>query len=183
MQKYTRDEITEVVLSTLLVVGILTTAVLAPNAVQLFKYFGPKNARERWKIKRSMGNIERKGFIKRVSSKEGDRFSLTPTGKRRAQQYQLRDLKIAPQRKWDGLWRIIMFDVPEEKRPIRKAISRTIKRIGCVQYQKSVFITPYPCEQEVDFLGEALDARKYICVIVAQKIEHETRAKKFFCLH
>ena len=37
-------------------------------------------------------------------------------GERRAQRYKLEKLKIERQKKWDGKWRVVMFDIPEEKR-------------------------------------------------------------------
>ena len=51
MKKFKRNAITKIVLSTLLAVGFITVALAAPNAVQIFKYFKPKNAYERERIK------------------------------------------------------------------------------------------------------------------------------------
>lgn len=182
MKRHTRNKISEIVLPTLLVVGVLTTAVIAPNALQLFKYFDTKNGRDRWKIRRSMKNLEQKGFVKKKVTQGKEEFTLTLSGKNQAMRYRLKELRIAPQKKWDGLWRIVMFDIPEEKRKARRAVARAIKDIGCTQYQKSVFITPYPCEQEIKLVGECFGVRKHIRLVVAQKIETEARAKKFFHL-
>ncbi|OHA83136.1 MAG: hypothetical protein A2937_01055 [Candidatus Yonathbacteria bacterium RIFCSPLOWO2_01_FULL_47_33b] len=182
MEKQTRNERTEMILNILLGVGLLTTAIVAPNAVQLFKYFTPKNNRDRWKIKQSFVRLEKNGFVKKKTTKGEEYYSLTLLGSKRAKRYQLDSMKIASQKKWDGLWRLVMFDVPEEKKMARRGINLVLKKLGCVQYQKSVFITPYPCIKEIDFVGECFDARKHIRVITAQNVEGVEQIKKVFKL-
>lgn len=182
MKHFTRNEISEILLSTLLVVGFLTIAVTAPNAVQLFKYFNPKNTKDRWKIKRSISILEEHELVKKQLVKGEEQYVLTETGKLRAMRYSLFSMSITKQPKWDGLWRIVMFDVPENKRVARRAINLALKKLGCVQYQKSVFITPYPCAKEVDFVGECFDSRQHIQLIVAKEIGNESKIKKCFGL-
>ncbi|MBI5400516.1 MAG: hypothetical protein HZB12_00140 [Candidatus Yonathbacteria bacterium] len=182
MKHFTRNEIGEILLSTLLVVGFLTIAITAPNAVQLFKYFNPKNTKDRWKIKRSLAGLEERDLIKKQLVKGEEQYILTQTGKLRAMRYHLYSMRIAAQPKWDGLWRIVMFDIPENKRVARHAINLALKKLGCIQYQKSVFITPYPCTKEIDFVGKCFDARRYIHLITAKEIGHEPKVKKCFGL-
>ena len=181
-KKQKQTERAEMVLNILLGVGLLTTAIFAPNAVQLFKYFTPRNNRERWETKRSLTRLEQGGFIARRTTKGDDYYSLTSLGRTRAKRYQLHTMKIVPKKKWDGLWRLVMFDVPEEKKKERRAISIAIKKLGCAQYQKSVFITPYPCIKEIDFVGEFFNVRKCIRVITARDVEGTEQVKNYFKL-
>ncbi len=169
-----------VVLSTLLAVGLITVALAAPNAVRLFGYFKPKNTRERERIKRAVVRMEKQGFIRKQGQHMDGYFVLTAEGKAKALRHNIEKMKIARQKKWDGKWRLIMFDIPEEKKKARQAINYALKKIGCIQYQKSVFITPFPCKQEIDIVGEAFDVRHHICIVVAESIEQEAVfAKKF----
>lgn len=182
MKRFTKNEIGEILLSTLLVVGFLTIAVAAPNAVQLFKYFDPKNTKDKWKIKRSIARLEGSNLIKKKLVAGEEQYILTETGKVRAMRYHLYSMKIAEQPKWDGLWRIVMFDIPENKRIARRAINLALKKLGCIQYQKSVFITPYPCAKEIDFVGKCFDVRRHIHLITAKEIGDEPKVKKCFGL-
>lgn len=179
MKKHKRDEITRIVLSVLLAVGVITVAVMAPNALQIFKYFKPKNAYERGRIKQSIARLEKRGFIGKRHEEEG-KFMLTQKGEQRARRYKLEKLKIERQKKWDGKWRIVMFDIPEEKKMARRAINHALKKIGCVQYQKSVFIAPFPCKEEIDFVGECFGVRHNMRLILAENIEGEDALKKTF---
>jgi DNA-binding transcriptional regulator PaaX len=179
MKKFEHGEITEIILSTLLVVGVIAVAVTMPNAVQLFKYFKPKNTFERRKIKRSVYGLEKSGFIQR-KNKEDDIFILTEKGRERAMRYALAKMKIASQKKWDKKWRLVMFDVPEKKMQARRAINFALKRLGFVQYQKSIFVTPFPCEKEIDFVGGCFRIRENIRIVVASEIEGEDTLRKAF---
>lgn len=176
---YTRGEVQEIILSALLVVGVITVAIVAPNAVQIFKYFDPETKSDRARIRRSIARMEKRGLIRerRVGS-----FILTRKGETAAMRHRLKEMKIAPQKKWDGLWRIIMFDIPEEKKMARRALHHALKELGCAQYQKSVFVTPYPCTKEIDFVGECFNVRSYIRIITAQGVENEHKLKRHFNL-
>ena len=169
MKKYNKGEIAEIILSTLLAVGLVAVAVTAPNVVQLFKYFDPKNSADRARIKRSVVRLDRAGFVEQKGDKS-DVFFLTQKGRERAMRYALDQRKIPSQKIWDKKWRLVMFDIPEEKKQARRAINFALKKLGCVQYQKSVFVTPFPCKKEVDFVGECFGVRDDIRVIVAKPI-------------
>lgn len=169
MKKYQRDEIKEIILSTLLIVGVIAIAVTMPNAVQLFKYFKPRNAYERTRIRQSVSRIEKQGLIR---EKDGG-FILTTKGERKAMQYKIESMRIARQKKWDGKWRMIMFDIPENKKMARRAINLALKRLGCVQYQKSVFVTPFPCKNEVDFIGDYFEVRRNIKLLLVGELEDD----------
>ncbi len=94
--------------------------------------------------------------------------------------YELDRMKIAPQKIWDKKWRLIMFDIPEGKKQARRAINFALKKLGCAQYQKSVFITPFPCKKEIDFVGECFGARENISIITADEVERSESIKKAF---
>ncbi len=179
MKKYEKGEIAEIILSVLLVAGVIAVAVTMPNAVQLFKYLKPQNAKERTRVKKSVLRLEQSGFIMKKSGTK-DVFVLTTEGEKKALRYKLEAMKIARQEKWDGKWRVVMFDVPEDKKQARRTINLVLKKLGCVQYQKSVFVTPFPCLKEIDFIGECFDVRKYLRIITACDMEGATKFKKVF---
>ena len=82
---------------------------------------------------------------------------LTENGKEKTLIYDLDSIKLQQQDKWDGLWRIVIFDVPERFKKGRNALSSKLKQLGLYPLQKSVFIYPYECKDEIDFIVEFLD--------------------------
>jgi phenylacetic acid degradation operon negative regulatory protein len=51
---------------------------------------------------------------------------------------------------WDGYWRIVIFDIPEERKSLRKALRYKLKELGLGQWQRSVYITPFDLEEEIN---------------------------------
>lgn len=54
--------------------------------------------------------------------------------------------------------------------------------VGFYPMQKSVFITPYPCRDEVDFLIEIFDVRPFVRFVVAREIDIGIQLKDMFDL-
>ena len=56
-------------------------------------------------------------------------------------------------RQWDGLWRILPYDIKETKRYQREKLREKLHQLSFKQFQKSIYLSPYPIEKEVnDFL-------------------------------
>lgn len=113
---------------------------------------------------------------------KGDAFEimLSQKGKKLAIRLDLETMKIQKQNNWDGKWRIVLFDIPEKLKKVREAIRFHFRDVGLVEYQKSVLISPYPCEKKIKFISEFYHVRKHIRFIVAQALDDEKIYKKKF---
>lgn len=109
-------------------------------------------------------------------------FVLTEGGKQRALTYHAESMKIPQPQRWDHKWRIIFFDIPENLKRVRDALRNKLKQVGMIEYQKSVFIHPYPCADEVNFLIELYDARAYVRFVVAESIDNDLHIRRKFRL-
>ncbi len=107
---------------------------------------------------------------------------LTSSGKNKALTYDLENIKIPIMKKWDKKWRVILFDIPEKHKRARRALSQTLKNIGCLQFQKSVFVHPFECRNEVDFVIEFFSMRPYVRFIIADSVDNELDLKRRFGL-
>ena len=54
------------------------------------------------------------------------------------------------QKKWDGYWRLVIFDIPEKKKLLRNALRRKLVSLSLGRWQKSVYITPFSLEEEIN---------------------------------
>jgi len=86
------------------------------------------------------------------------------------------------EKKWNGKWFLVFFDVPEIQRNKRDYLRKLLVRLGFYQYQKSVYLFPYECEKEVTLIKKIVEGAKYMKYIIAEKIEDEVNAKKYFRL-
>lgn len=105
---------------------------------------------------------------------------LTGEGKQRCLTYRLDDMNIKPPKAWDKKWRVILFDIPEKRRKVRDALRHHLQRLGCYELQKSVFVHPFECRDEIDFIIEFFQARPFVRFIVAEDIDNALHLKQRF---
>lgn len=103
---------------------------------------------------------------------------LSEAGKKKALSYKIDEMKLPKPAKWDHLWRMVIFDIPEKNKKGRDAFSRTLGKLGFYKLQKSVFIYPYACQDELDFLIEFFNLRPYVRILVVKSIDNELHLKK-----
>jgi len=108
-------------------------------------------------------------------------FVLTDKGKIRAMNYHFEKMKIE-RKDWDGKWRIVVFDIPEKIRRGRDILRDKLGRLGFFELQKSVFVFPYQCEDEINFIIEYFNLRRYVRFGVLEKIDNDLHLKKIFKL-
>jgi DNA-binding transcriptional regulator PaaX len=89
-------------------------------------------------------------------------------------------MKLKRPAKWNGKWRLVMFDIPHGYKRARDAFRQKLKRLEFYPIQKSVFITPYPCEDEIDFLASVFDIRKHVILMNIADFEGEEKLKRHF---
>jgi phenylacetic acid degradation operon negative regulatory protein len=100
---------------------------------------------------RQAATLQRSGLLERNSTKPGDRlFRLTEQGRIHA--LGGRDPQTFWKRKWDGTWRLVVFDIPTGQNKQREKLRRHLKENGFGYLQDSVWITPDPLEELRDLL-------------------------------
>jgi hypothetical protein len=87
---------------------------------------------------------------------------LTEAGQRRVIQANIDNLTISKPTRWDGRWHLVFFDVPEKKRRGRDALRLKLRELGFYEWQKSVFVYPYPCRDQIDFIVEFFELRPFV---------------------
>jgi DNA-binding transcriptional regulator PaaX len=180
MKNYKKGEIAKIILLSTAVVGLTLLFIAAPGTAHIFQLFKAKNPNDRRRIVQAVKRLEAKKFVRIVRTKEGKALVITPKGKRELSRYKIHELKIKKQTKWDGFWRVLVFDVSEEDRGARDALRRKITELGFYSLQKSTFIYPYECRGEIEFIGDYFGIRKSVRYFVAHDIDVDKEAFAFF---
>lgn len=107
---------------------------------------------------------------------------LTTKGRNIALRYDIENIKIEPMKRWDKKWRVYLFDIPERHKKARDALCRVFKKMGLCQFQKSVFVCPYECQKETDFVIEFFNLRPYVRYMLSEHIDNELHLKQRFNL-
>ncbi len=164
--------ITKAILLALGVGAVIGVALVFPGIGYVYKELDKQKWQKLKKRGQLGGAIKRLEKQKLISWKEQDGnliLTLTNKGKKRIIQYKLDDLQIKKNKR-DGLWRIIVFDIPERNKQARDFFRGKLKQMGLYQLQESVFYTPYECKDEIDFLRYELGVEKYVIYILAKEI-------------
>ncbi len=107
---------------------------------------------------------------------------LNDAGKRKALTYQAHNMKIECAGIWDKKWRVVIFDIPEDEREARDALREHLEYMGFFVLQRSVFVHPFSCQNEINFLIELYDIRKYVRFMLVEYVDNEAHLRKFFKL-
>ena len=133
-------------------------------------------------LQEEIKKLYRSKLVERKNNPDGSfTFILTKRGKLKALTYHFREIKIK-RGNWDGKWRIVVFDIPERIKRARDALRDKLKELGFYELQKSVFIFPFKCEDEIEFVIEFFNLRKYVRIGILESIDNELHLKKIFKL-
>lgn len=108
---------------------------------------------------------------------------ITQKGVKKSLVIEIENIKLQPSKKWDGYWRIVLFDIPEQHKTARDALTLKLKQLGFRQIQKSVYVFPFECFKEIEKIRCFYGIRPYTFLITADKIEGSDKLIKLFKLH
>lgn len=134
-------------------------------------------------IDRAVGSLVKTKLIKEKHDRSGTiTLVLNDCGKERVSTFNLENIKINRPKSWDGKWRIVIFDIPHYLKKTRESLRLLFKKIGFYPLQKSVFIYPFDCQKEIEFITEYHRANKFIRFIIADSVDNESFLRKYFDL-
>ncbi len=175
----------ETLLSILEVGALLAVAIVAPGAVRMFKGFSRDKSWEEYydsSVKRGVERLWRRGLVKMVETDEGYVVQITKKGKTEKLRFDLETMTIPAQDKWDGKWRMVFFDIFTTKDTVRREFRERLKGLGFFPMQKSVYVYPYPCSKEIQFLREILQVPHEVKLATVEHLENDEDLREIFKL-
>lgn len=94
----------------------------------------------------ALAKLKKLGWAQKNTKSSETVYQITPKGEKEIDRL-LASLKTTG--KWDGKWRLVLFDIPEVQRYVRDRLRRALKRLGLGILQASVWITPNNIKNEV----------------------------------
>jgi len=179
-----KSAITKDILNFLFIAGAVYVAASSPYfVVNLWKNYRKFGRYPQRKFSDSFQNLRRQGLIKIEKKNHQIYISLTEKGKAKAGWMQIDTLKIKRPKKWDRKWRIVIFDIAQLKKIYREALRGKLKELGFVPLQKSVWIYPFDCRDEINLLKNFFGlSDKELRLIIAQEIGDKKPLLKHFSL-
>ncbi|MBI2096478.1 MAG: CRISPR-associated endonuclease Cas2 [Candidatus Taylorbacteria bacterium] len=174
--------IQKAVLSSVALAGVLAVALIAPNAIQALKPFHRKAKPRTSTINRSVQRLIEQKLLMDVVENGRRSIQLTAKGERLLVVFEENNFTLRRPKRWDGKWRLIIFDIKEQRKLVREKLRNTLISIGFFRLQDSVWVYPFDCEDFMNLIKTDLQADKDILYVVAESIEGDRRLKTFFGL-
>lgn len=102
---------------------------------------------------------------------EGERYTLAPAGRQLIH-------KFFPKK--DGIWKIIIFDIPEKKRYVRTVLRTKLESLGFKKWQNSIWISPYMIDPEIENELNELASHYFVRLIKTKDINFTDDLEKMF---
>lgn len=182
IRKSKKSEIAKTILGCIAAAGVMAIPVAGPLIMMAIGDELGLTRFGRRQVYASLRGLEQSDLI--GISQEGNKtvVRLTKNGQKKLLKYNLKDLRVKQPKKWDRLWRVVVFDIPEKYKLGRECLREKLKELGFYRLQKSVWVHPYPCEDEINFASELYEVRLFVGIMVVKQIDIQKVLLKHFNL-
>ena len=130
-------------------------------------------------VTRALRNLREAGLVESLSSDQNDYARLTRAGKQKANHLKLKNDTALLNPNWDGMWRIILLDLPESRKNERESLRYLLKKAGFVCLKNSAWISPYPFEHLFMNIKKDLGLTTELTILTTNTIDEETEKVLF----
>jgi len=133
-----------------------------------------KDPKTGYALTRSIKNLVESGCVEILQSDNKSYLKLTKKGKNKLNCIRLEGSGVLVPNTWDGLWRIIILDIPEERKSEREALRYLLKKANFICIKNTVWISPFPYEHLFTNIKKDLELGTELMIIVTDKLDSET---------
>jgi len=179
------DSVAKKILKGILLAGAIYIAASSPYfAFYLSRNFWRALEKERPfqkdnRFRNAFYYLKRRGLLDIRKKDHQIYIALTAEGRKRAGRYLIDDLEIKKPKKWDGKYRIVIFDIPNTTRIKRDALRGKLKELGFFRLQQSVWVHPFDCRKEIELLREFFGLSSKELILIEGSIENDKFLQKF----
>ncbi len=131
-------------------------------------------------FRQTIKRLEHRGLVTISGPKV--RIKITRKGLNFFQNRKTDKIILKKQDKWDTFWRFVIFDIPEKQHLLRDAFRRKLKELGFREVQKSVWVYPYPCRNELATLCQLYKLEKFVSLVEGKYLGDDSKLKTMFKL-
>ena len=135
---------------------------------------------EQGEISQKIKYLKSMGYIKTFSENKEEYIELTKKGLHRVDRISNQRIILNRQERWDGKWRIVIYDIPKDKSVERDHLRRVLLRSGFLRIQESVYVFPFPCSDEIEQLSVESGIKDFVEIFIAKAIIAEEKLIKKF---
>ncbi len=172
-----RTELQRAVLSVAQSLGDFTTEALCGSIYKMYKLMDQSARRRKYRsVLAARERLVNHGFLRR----NGKFLELTEKGRKKLREWEHYNYKPPRPKKWDGRWRILIFDIPERRRWLRDRLRDTLHAVGFKQLQRSVWVYPFDCEDFITLLKADFKIGKDVLYLIVEGLENDAHLRDYF---
>lgn len=180
-----RFSVQQALLATIATAGVLSVGAVIPGALEFLKYttLHKNYMRKKYGVNDALNKAVRDGYVVFENGVNGKYLRITDAGKARLTKISLSGLaerKSTSRRRWDGNWRMVIYDIPTAKKTKRDMLRHSLKTYGFVCLQNSVWVYPYECQEIITLLKAEFTVGKNVLYVIADTIENDKQLRVHF---
>ncbi len=117
--------------------------------------------------------LKRRGMIKTFIEGKEKYYEITTKGLAKIDEYRIDNIKINHTSKWDGKWRLVVYDIPEKRKSSRDWLQNRLLELDFVKIQDSVYVFPFECTKEIATISSLLNISQYVLISISDIIQGE----------
>lgn len=157
-------------------IGVIIISSLAlPNLPIVLKPFLKSRPNGIWELIKKLQK-------KKIVNLGGQEVRLTSRGRKILREIEILEMEISRPKKWDGVWHLVSYDIPNSLNKGRDYFRSVLKRWQFYQIQKSLWVYPFECKEEVAVLAEYLKVAPYVVIMTTDLLANEDEVEEIFDL-
>ena len=178
-----KQNIQKLILNTLYGAGIISVALLAPNAIgALAKLTGTNFRNQNYRVKRSRDRLLNAGLVRLEKTLKGTFVEITPKGEQKVEKLYAGEAVLKRPARWDGKWRLVIYDLKEKRKFLRDRLRITLASFGFIRLQNSVWAYPYDCEDLITLVKADFKIGKEVLYLIVDSVENDKWLRELFKL-
>lgn len=113
----------------------------------------------------------------------GEEIKLTKHGRELLKEIYLSEIKIKKPKQWDGIWRLVSYDIPEIYKKSRNLFRSVLEQNGFIKIQESLWVNPYECKQEIAILAKTINISPYVIFLQTDSLPNQKDMEDHFNLN
>lgn len=176
-------------LGTLLLGSILMPglAVAGGAIIRAKRNYDFKQSQKEWKkfnlklLKRNLKRLQEQKVIEIIGENGQEVIKLTQKGKTKFLKFRMEELS-SKGKLWDKKWRLVLYDISHLKKAQQENFRKSLRQMNFLLLQKSAYLTPYPFNDEIEYLREYFNLGQEVLILEVSKIENDSFYKDYFGL-
>lgn len=121
----------------------------------------------------TLSRMKQQGWFETVRQGRRSRYALTDRGRAIINEGNKRIFET-PMTAWDECWQLVVYSLPEEKRPLRNELRKKLVWFGFGNLAPGTWIAPHNRRQELEPIVNKLDIRQHVTLFTSQRVDFMT---------